>query len=378
MVDEIYLDNSSTTKVCSSAINKVVELMQLNYGNPASLHSKGISAEREVSSARQIIAKSLGCKEEEIYFTSGGTESNNLAILGTVLAKRKLGNKIITSSIEHPSVLKCMEKLEDKGFDVVYLKPNSNGIIDEADILNAVDKNTILISIMMVNNEIGSVQPIEIIKKAVKLNNSPALIHTDSVQAFGKLPIKTNKLGIDLLSLSSHKIHGPKGIGVIYIKKGSKIKPINLGGGQENGIRSGTLATELIAGLGVAVSCLPNLNSEYQRILELNNLARNKLAKIPPIKFNNSCTSIPYILNFSVGNIRSETLLHFLASKGIFVSSGSACAKGKPSYVLSEIGIDNNSIDSSIRISFSRYNTEEDIYILVEAIQEALATLITK
>lgn len=378
MDKEIYLDNSSTTMVCKSAIDKMVDIMNNNYGNPASLHTKGICAEKEINIARENIAKTIKCTPQEIYFTSGGTESNNLAIFGAVKSKHKLGNKIITTTIEHPSVLNCIHELENNGFDVIYLHPDCNGIISDNDIMNAIDSKTILVSIMLVNNEIGSIQNINTAAKAINKHTSPALLHVDAVQAFGKLPIKVNKLGVDLLSISSHKIHGPKGIGALYIKKGVNLRPITFGGGQENGLRSGTLATQSIAGLGEAVNSLPNIDDEFEKISKLNTLATSLLKDIPNISMNSSIFSIPYILNFSVGNIRSETLLHFLASKNIFVSSGSACAKGKPSYVLSEIGLDKNRIDSSIRVSFSRYNTEDDVYCLANALKEALHTLVTR
>lgn len=376
MERDIYLDNSSTTVVCDSAVKKVVWMMTENYGNPASLHSKGIQAEREVEKSRSIIAKSIGVLSEEIYFTDGGTQSNNMAVFGAVRARKRRGNRIITSSIEHPSVLKSMQELQKCGFDIVYLTPDSKGVVSAESIHNAIDEKTILVSIMLVNNEIGSILPIEGIQRAVKKKKAPALIHTDAVQAFGKLPFKVSKIGADMVSVSSHKIHGPKGVGALYIKKGVNISPIIFGGGQEKGLRSGTSPTPLIAGFGEAVLSLPNLREEYKRISQLRSFAVEQLKKIKGVSINNDDSTLPYILNFSVRNIRSETLLHFLAAENIFVSSGSSCSGGNPSYVLKEAGFDKGRIDSALRASFSRYNSKEDIIILAQAIERAVATLV--
>ncbi len=372
----IYLDNSATTKPCKGAIENINKCLTENWGNPSSLHTIGINAELELSYARSAVAKKLSCREDEIFFTSGGTEANNIAILGGAAAKAKRGNRVVTTAIEHPSVLNCFKELEEKGFEVVYLHPQSNGIISESDIKNAIDKNTILVSIMLVNNEIGSIQPVAAAAKAIKEIGAPALLHCDAVQAFGKLPIDVHRLGVDSLSLSGHKIHGPKGVGVLYKAKNVTLKQTVFGGGQEKGVRSGTEALPCISGLRGAIEELPDLNSQLKKQKELFNYAKDALLNTGIVKINSTDDALPYILNISVPGYRSETLLHFLEAKGIFVSSGSACAKGNISYVLDSIGLSAKEIDSSLRISFSRYNTKEDVDAL--ALEMANASKVLK
>ena len=374
-MEEIYLDNSATTRVCEKSAEKVLELMTQCYGNPSSLHKKGLEAQREVAHARQVVAVSLGAQPREIIFTSGGTEANNLAVLGGAAASRRRGKRIVTTAIEHPSVLEPMRQLEKEGFEVVFLTPDADGRVPEEAVLKAVTGDTILISVMAVNNELGSIQPIEVLKKAVKRAGAPALVHVDGVQAYGKLPLRPEKLGIDLLTVSGHKIHGPKGVGALYVSKNARILPRTFGGGQERELRPGTEAAPLIAGLGAAVEELPDWRQAYSRMEKLRDYTLQKLSGLEGVEVNSPVEGLPYLLNFSALGIRSETMLHFLAQRGIYVSSGSACAKGKQSHVLKAAGLPDSRISSAIRVSFSRENTERDVDALAEGVREGLACL---
>ncbi len=313
---EHYLDNSATTKVSKAAAQKAFDIMCENYGNASSLHSLGLKAETELEGARKIISKVLGCESSEIYFTSGGTEANNTAVFGAAQALKRRGNKIVTSSVEHSSVLESMKELENRGFDVIYLSPDENGIITADKISNAVDDKTILVSIMTANNETGALNDISKIRKIVTAKKSPALIHTDAVQAFGKINIKVKKTDVDLMTITAHKIHGPKGVGALYIKKGKRIVPLHFGGEQEKKIRPGTEALPLIGAFGVAVSEL-EIDKNYEKISELNAYARKKLSQIDGITFHSGENALPYIMNIAVKGIRSETMLHFLAQNEI-------------------------------------------------------------
>ena len=371
---EIYLDNSATTRVCDLAVLESVKMMKEHYGNPSSNHQKGLQAENVLDDSRKVISDVLHCRTDELFFTSGGTESNNIAILGTALSRKHMGNRIVTSYIEHSSVLGAMEQLEKKGFEVIYLKPDRYGMISQAQLINAINKKTILVSLMFVNNEIGTLFPINDIKKIIKSKNSPAAFHSDAVQAFGKIPINVNRLGIDLLSISAHKIHGPKGVGALYISKGLKVNPIFFGGGQEAGISPGTEPMPAIAGFKGAVTELKNYN--VNKIVQLNSYCIRLLSKNNQIVINSPPNAIPNIINISVKRIKSETMTNFLSSKGIYVSNGSACSKGKRSHVLKAIGLPDELIDSSIRVSFSRYNTIEDVEYFIKCLNEGISQLI--
>ena len=375
MSEFIYLDNSATTKPSGRCIEKVNQALCENWGNPSSLHILGMDAEDAVNDVRKKAAKLLKCAESEIYFTSCGTESNNTAIFSSVFKGRKRGKKIVTTAVEHPSVLEPLKILEDEGFEVTRLKPDHTGRIREEDIIAAIDKNTILVSIMLCNNETGAIMPVAAAKNAIKSAGAPALLHCDAVQAFGKMEIDVSKLGVDMLTFSGHKIHGPKGIGGLYIRKGVSIRPYISGGGQEKNMRSGTESVPLIMGLGGAIDDLGSITENLKRIKDLNLKAREILNGTKLVEFNSSDDALPFILNISVPGYRSETLLHFLENKGIYVSSGSACAKGKGSYVLNEMGLDRKRVDSALRISFSRFNTQSDIQKLAEALVEATAKL---
>jgi len=364
----IYLDNSATTKPCKTAVEAINNALCENWGNPSSTYSHGISALEIIEDSRKTVANFIGAKPDEIFFTGSGTEANNLAIFGCVNALKKKGKKIVSTAIEHPSVLEALKKLKDDGYEIVLLSPNENGQIKEEDLRKEIDGNTILVSIMLVNNEIGSVEPIEMASKIIKEKNSPALLHCDAVQGFGKLPIKVSNLGVDLMSASGHKIHASKGIGFLYKKSGINFHPVIYGGGQEKGLRSGTEAPPLIAGLGAAVKALPDPNKQLTLQQEFYLKAKEILSEVKAIKFNSPDNALPYILNISIDGYKSEPMLNALALENIYVSKGSACAKGHRSYVLSEIGLSNDRIDSAIRISFSRENTLEEIETLKNAI----------
>lgn len=375
-----YLDNSATTKPCEECVNAVTEMLTDNYGNPSSLHNLGIHAMKEIILARMAIADSLGVSKEEIIFTSGATEANNLAVFGAVKARKKLGKRIVTTAIEHESVLQSIQELEKDNFEVVYLKPDSHGNISPEQIFDAVNSDTILVSIMYINNEIGSVMPVDVIKRAVKRAGAPAVIHIDCVQAYGKININAKKLGADLITITAHKIHGPKGIGAIYVNKDAHLTNQNFartfGGEQERKIRPGTESSPLIAGFGAAVKALPNTAKQSRQIKELNTYARQKLLSIDNVIINSDENASPYIINMYVPTfMRSQTILQELSSKyNVFVSNGSACAKGKKSHVLSAMGLSDEIIDKSIRISFSRFSTKEDIDMLYEALFELIKT----
>ena len=371
MNSAIYLDNSATTAPCDTAIKYINSALTENWGNPSSLHSVGISAEALLSGARKKAASMIGAEECEIFFTSGGTEANNIAILGACERLKRRGNRIVTTEIEHPSVMETVNHLSENGFEVIYLKPDKNGVISKEDIFAAVNDKTILVSIMLVNNELGAVEPIAYAAEAVKAAGAPALIHCDAVQAFGKLPINVKKLGIDLLSVSGHKIHGPKGVGFLYKKRSVNLASPIFGGGQEGGVRSGTHPMPAIAGLLGAMEELTDINGNLDKAQALCDYAKAALTATGLIKINSGDSALPYILNITVSGYKSETLLHFLDSKGIFVSSGSACAKGKKSYVLKSVGLSDKDIDCSLRLSFSRFNTTNDIDKLCTALAEA-------
>lgn len=374
MSDEIYLDNSATTRVSDTVADVVCDMLVNNYGNPSSLHSKGLDAQHCVENARALVAKTLGVSTDEIYFTSGGTEANNMAVIGTALNKRKNGNRIVTSAIEHSSVAESCKYLEDLGFEVVYLKPSEDGSVSVESLEKVVDENTILISLMYVNNETGAFQPVEKIPRIIKRKNSPAVFHIDAVQAFGKVPFKNTKLKADLISVTAHKIHGPKGVGALYIRKGVRINPRQFGGEQQGKIRPGTESVPLICGFGQAVNEIHY--SDMDTIKKLNYYLRQQLKELNGVVVNSPDNALDYILNFSVTGIKSETMLHFLAQRGIYVSSGSACAKGKQSYVLSAMGLDKKISDSALRVSFSKYNEKADIDRLVSTISEGLKSLV--
>lgn len=371
----IYFDNSATTNVCQESAEKVMYMMSECWGNPSSLHSFGYKAEKELSAARSAVAAKLSAEPREIYFTSGGTEANNLAVLGAAEAKKRFGNRIVTTAIEHASVLSAMEQLEKQGFEVIYLKPDATGVISVDAINEAINNKTILVSMMSVNNETGAIMPLKAVAAAIKRKKSPALFHVDNVQGFGKIKLQPKKIGINLMTVSSHKVHGPKGAGALFIAQGTRIASRQFGGGQEKTVRPGTEAVPALCGFGAAVKALPEELAEERCIREIHDALLAELKAIPEIIINSPEEHLPYILNFSCGKIRSETMLHFLETKEIYVSSGSACAGGKASHVLDAMGLPNDRIDSSMRVSFSRFNTIEQVKPFIDALKEGLDTL---
>lgn len=373
---EIYLDNSATTKPFDEAIEACVYAMKEEYGNPSSLHKRGFLAEKLLDSSKIEISKALACQPNEIYFTSGATESNNLAIIGTVNAHKRKGNKIITTSIEHPSVKEAMTYLFSQGFEIIEVMPNKNGKYDIIDFIDLVDEKTILISLMYVNNETGLILPVFDIAKKVKMKNPNVIIHVDAVQAFMKIPIKLKNSFIDLMSISGHKVYAPKGIGALYIKKGVRILSQTYGGSQQGGIRSGTESIPLISAFAAAVKKQNNnIEDNLEHYKNLKDYLVKKLENIQDVKINSNENSAPHILNISVDKIRSEVMLHYLEQFYIYVSSGSACSRGKQSYVLTALGFDKDRIDTSIRISFGLETTTEMLDVFVDKLKDGINTL---
>lgn len=373
---EVYFDNSATTKVYPEVKDIMFKVMDEDYGNPSSLHMKGVQAEHYIKDSADIIAKTLKCTPDEIIFTSGGTESNNLAIIGTALAKKRKGKHLVTSSIEHASVLSVMAFLEKEGFEVTYISPDSSGKVSAEAFADAVRDDTILVSCMHINNEIGAVQPIAEITKAVKKKNPNVYVHTDCIQSFGKIEVNLKKLGVDMLSVSGHKLHGPKGSGFLYVKKGTLIRPIIYGGGQQKNMRSGTENVPAIAGLGVAVKLtLTDMAEKMERVMSLRDKLIEGLTALPEV-YSNSETA-PHIASISFTGVRAEVMLHALEDKGIYVSSGSACSSNKrrESAVLTAIGLDRDRLESTLRFSFNETNTEEEVDYAVKTIAELLPVL---
>ncbi|MBE5925800.1 MAG: cysteine desulfurase [Lachnospiraceae bacterium] len=377
---KVYLDNSATTKVLDSVRDIMVKTMQEDYGNPSSMHLVGMYAENYVKEAKNIIASALKVDTKEIYFTSGGTESNNMTIIGSAMANKRAGMHIITSAIEHPSVSNTMKYLEEQGFEVTRIGVDSEGIINLDELQNALREDTILVSVMYVNNEIGSVQPISEISKIIKNYNHSILFHVDAIQAFGKLEIYPRRFGVDMMSVSGHKIHGPKGSGFVYIKDKTKIKPIIHGGGQQNAMRSGTENVPGIAGIGQAVADVySNLRENSDKMMKMKNYFIDEITKLEGVSVNSGKDEkfAPHIISVSVDGVRSEVLLHALEEKGIYISAGSACSSNKPavSETLKAIGLPKNLLDSTVRFSLSSFTTKEELDYAIEAMKEMLAKL---
>lgn len=368
---EAYLDNSATTPVCPEAVEAINKTLTKCWGNPSSLHFGGIEASEVLENARHCIAKKLSCEDSEVFFTSGGTESNNIAVFGAAHAYRSKGMRIITTAIEHPSVEEPMKQLEKEGYDVVRLNVDKNGRFDERQLYAAVNTSTSLISIMAVNNEVGTIEAIEKIKSAVRKYNAPALIHCDAVQAFGKIPLKPHALGIDLMTISSHKIHGPKGAGALFINKGSRIATTVFGGGQEKGIRPGTEPLPAIAGFGAAADAIRDIDVNLRIATQQRDYMIARLVELGGVMINSPADALPYVTNISVTGIPSEVLLNYLSEMGIYISSGSACSKGHKSRVLTEMGLDSSRINSAVRISISRYTTKEEIDYFIQGVASA-------
>lgn len=372
---EHYLDNSATTRVLPEAAGDALRLMTESYGNPSSLHTLGFQAKKELDRAREIIARRLGALPEEIVFTGGGTEANNLAILGAARARKRIGQHIVTTQIEHDSVLNAMKQLETEGFRVTYLAPGPEGSIDPVELEEAIGPDTILVSMMLCNNETGAILPVQAAARAIKRKRSPALLHTDCVQAFCKLDFTVKSLGADLCTVSGHKVHGPKGVGALYVKKGARVLPIVYGGGQERGLRSGTENLPLIGAFAKAVELAPRASETLEKAGALRELLLKELAGLPGVEVNSPPDGLAYIVNLSAPGVRAETMLHFLAQRGVYVSAGSACGKAKPSHVLEAMGLSRERVASAIRVSFSRFSAEEDVYALIEGLRAGLSSL---
>ena len=372
----VYLDNSATTPICAEAAEKMAFVMKNCYGNPSSAHHMGRMARGVMEEARENVARALGCSSEEICFTSGGTEADNIAIFGACGRLRHDGRHVITTAYEHDAVLKPFERLRDGGWDVTFLKPDKSGTVSAEEFEKALRPDTVFASVMLVNNETGNVNDVSKMAKALKANNSRALFHTDAVQAFCKIDASPKATGADLISVSAHKIHGPKGAGALYIRKGVKIDPLTLGGGQERGMRSGTEGLYAIAGFGEAAKI------GKEKMKESSELFRELRARmIGGVKsFSDDAVVIgggaDHILCMSFPGYRSEVLLNYLDAKGVCVSKGSACKRGARSHVLTAMGLDARIIDGALRFSFSRYNTIEEIDYTVRMIKEATERLI--
>lgn len=377
---QAYLDNSATTVCEPGVVEKVVQMMSDVFGNPSAMHNKGVEAENYIKEAKEIIAKTLKVQEKEIIFTSGGTESNNLAIMGCGAANHRMGKHLITTKIEHPSVGNVMKHMEEEGFEVTYLPVDENGIVKLDKLREALRPDTMLVSVMYVNNEVGAVQPIEEIGQIVKANNRSTLFHVDAIQGYGKYRIHPKKMGIDLLSVSGHKIHGPKGIGFLYCDSKVKIKPILFGGGQQRDLRSGTENVPGIVGLAEAAKEIyTDFEEKMERLYDVKAYFVEKIAELDNVKINGLTgkNSAPHVVSVSFPGIRSEVLLHSLEEREIYASAGSACASNKPavSETLKAMNVPKEHLDSTLRFSFSVHTTKEEIDYCIEVLKGLLPML---
>lgn len=373
---EAYFDNSATTPVYPEVAELMMKIMKEDYGNPSSLHQKGVDAGRYVTQARETLAKLLKVQHKELVFTSGGTESNNMALIGGALANRRAGNKIITTAVEHASVGSAVDFLSDMGFDVVRIGVTGDGVIDAESLIDAVDDDTIIVSVMYVNNEIGSVMPIEDIAKRIKEKNPHTLLHVDAIQAFGKYTIYPGRMGIDMMSISGHKFHGPKGVGALYIRDRVKVKPIVYGGGQQSGMRSGTENVPGIAGMALAAQLTyDHIDEKTAHMRELKERLISELTQIENVYSNSG--KAPHIASITFEGVRSEVMLHALEERGVYVSSGSACSSNKQSAsgTLKAIGLPQSRLESTLRFSFSPENTAEQVDYAAQMCRELLPVL---
>ena len=381
MSAKIYFDNSATTRVCERAMSKAFEMMGECYSNPSSLYNFGMQSEQEILSARTNVASWLGCKSDEVYFTSGGTESNNTAVFGVCDAGRRVGNHIVTTTVEHPSVLAPFEQLEKRGWQVTYVSPSGDDEAFAQSIVAACTDETVLVSVMAVNNEIGTIFNVSDIAARVKKAYPKVIFHTDAVQCVSKKKINLAQTKIDLLSMSGHKMHAPKGIGVLYIRRGTKVTPLMFGGGQEKNFRSGTENVPAICALGVACADLCENHGEYGAHIEaLYTYFLEQCKKRPQLALNSPDfgRAVPYIINVSAEGVPSEVMLNFLAGYNVFVSSGSACARGVSSHVLKAVNLPQNRINSALRVSFSRYNTIDEIDYFFKILDLGINKLVKK
>lgn len=377
---EVYFDNSATTRCLPNVAALMTKIMCEDYGNPSSMHRKGVESEQYIRHAKEIIARTLKVQEKEILFTSGGTESDNLALIGTAFANFRSGNHIITTQIEHPAILETCAYLKTQGFEVTYLPVDSNGVISLVDLEKAMTSQTILVSIMHTNNEIGSVQPIAEAGALIKRINPNTVFHVDAVQGFGKFRIYPKKMNVDLLSVSAHKIHGPKGVGFLYMNEKVKVKPIMHGGGQQKGMRSGTDNVPGIAGMALAVEEIyKDFEEKTEYLYNIKERFIKGLEHLEDVKVNGLTgkDSAPHVVSVSVGGIRSEVMLHALEDRGVYVSAGSACASNKPatSATLKAIGVEKQYLDSTLRFSFSVLTTEEEVDYTLQQMYDIIPML---
>ena len=377
---EVYLDNSATTACFTEAAQLMHRILCEDYGNPSSLHHKGVEAEAYLRYANETFAKILKVNEKEIFFTSGGTESDNIALIGGAYANYRAGRHIITTRIEHPAVLQTCAYLEEQGFAVTYLPVNAKGVVSLADLERAMTKNTILVSIMHTNNEVGAVQPIEQAGELIKRMNPNTLFHVDAVQGFGKCRIYPKRMHVDLLSVSAHKIHGPKGVGFLYINEKAKVRPIIFGGGQQKGMRSGTENVPGIAGMAKAIEeIFTDFDEKMEYLYSIKERFVKGVSALEGIRLNGPVgrDGAPHVVSVSIQGVRSEVMLHALEDKGIYVSAGSACSSNKPSVsaTLKAIGVEKQYLDATLRFSFSLYTTEAEIDYTVKCLSELLPVL---
>ncbi len=377
---QAYLDNSATTPASATVVSLMQKVLLEDYGNPSSMHTKGMEGENYMKEARARIAKTIKASDKEIYFTSGGTEANNLAIIGSAMANKRAGMHLITTAIEHPSVANPFAYLAEQGFTVTYLGVDEYGVILLDELEAAMTSETILVSIMHVNNELGAVQPIAEAAAIIRKCNPACLFHVDAIQSYGKYRIYPKKLGIDLMSVSGHKFHGPKGSGFLYVKEKTKIRPIILGGGQEQSLRSGTENVPAIAGLGLAAEEIyANLDENMQRLYELRGALIQAASQIEGLQLNGHLdeTNAPHIVSLSIHGVRAEVLLHALEERGVYVSAGSACSSNKPaiSKTLQAIGLDKSLLDSTVRLSLSVHTTAEEVDYACEVLAEVVPVL---
>lgn len=376
---EHYLDNAATTRPCDAALAAVTRCMTSCWGNPSSLHQMGLEAEHAVSEARLALVDALGCQPEELIFTSGATESSNLALRGAAAAYGKKRKKIIISGVEHASVRQTAAQLQAEGFTIAVIMPGADGTFHAEDFLAELDENTCLISMMLINNENGYRLPVEEVFREAKRQIPSVVTHCDAVQGFLKIPFRVRQLCADLISLSAHKVHGAKGAGALYIRKGIRVRPILFGGHQERNIRPGTEGVPLIAAFGAAVRQLrPTVEARYQQVSQLKSLLWAQLMEMENVILRDHENASPYIFNISLCGYRSETVLHYLERRGVYISSGSACSKGASSGVLEAFGAKLPEVDSALRISFCAENTAEDVAALVQGLKDAQRELIHK
>ncbi|EKP95837.1 cysteine desulfurase family protein [Thermaerobacter subterraneus] len=375
----VYLDNAATTRARPEVVEAMVDALQNRFGNPASLHTAGLEAERLVKEARAVLARALDVPADDLYFTSGGTEANNWALRGMLAAYPRRGRHLVTTAIEHSSILTTARRLEEEGYRLTVVPADGRGRVDPERVAAAVAPDTVLVSVMLVNNEIGSIQPIADIVQAVRRRRPEVLVHVDAVQAFGKMPVRPRAWGVDLLTVSAHKIHGPKGTGALYVRRGVRIQPLLTGGEQEGGLRPGTHNVPGIAGFGVAARLIlaeqPELGRRLQALKE--RLVERVQAEIPEVYVNgpDPAEGAPHIVNLSVVGARGEVLVHALAQRGVYVSTGSACTSRRtaPSHVLQALGLPPARLDSALRVSLGRETTEGDVERFVAALREAAA-----